>query len=220
MAVTGRPAHLPEFRHDFLGRGHRWWSASLHRIDTDRWGPVVVTLAIDLTDQVRARHLLEEGERRRLALHQTIAAVPGQNLASTLQRVADALVAALPVDAAAVRLLDSEARLHLVAAAGLRPPEIRRLALEPITLRRVETMIEGVRHPLVGSLGLRWVEIRWLRVRDRRIGALTVGARSERQPSEADLALLDAAAAQLGNGLERIDRSSASFEAVLSRWLA
>ena len=37
---------------------------NLHRIDTARWGPVVVMLAVDITDQVRARHLLEERERR------------------------------------------------------------------------------------------------------------------------------------------------------------
>ena len=47
-----------------------WWSATLRRIDTDRWGSVVVTLAVDTTDQVRARHLLEERERRRVALQQ------------------------------------------------------------------------------------------------------------------------------------------------------
>ena len=58
VAATGRPRHLPEFRHDSPGQEPNWWSATLHRIDTDRWGPVVVTLAVDLTDQVRARHLL------------------------------------------------------------------------------------------------------------------------------------------------------------------
>jgi DNA-binding NarL/FixJ family response regulator len=68
-------------------------------------------------------------------------------------------------------------------------------------------MIEGSPHPLVGSLGLRWVEIRWLRDRDDRIGILTVGGRSARRLSEDDVALLDAAAAQLSNGLERIERS-------------
>jgi DNA-binding CsgD family transcriptional regulator len=207
VAATGRPRHLSELRHDFLGRGPRWWSASLHRIDTDRWGRVVVMLAVDLTDQVRARHLLGEREERRLALQQAIAAVPDQNLMSSLQRVADALVTAFPVDAAALRLLDADAKLHLIAATGLRPGEIRRLALEPITIRRLETISEGGEHPLVASLGLRWVEIRWLRVRDERIGAVTVGARRDRRLSEDDLALLDVAAAQLGNALERIERS-------------
>jgi DNA-binding CsgD family transcriptional regulator len=207
VAATGRPCHLHELRHDFFGRGPRWWSASLHRIDTDRWGRVVVALAIDLTDQVRARNLLEERERRRLVLEQAIAAVPDQDLMPCIQRVSDALVSAFPVDAVALRLLDADAKLHLIAATGLRPSEIRRLALEPNTIRRLELISEGALHPLVRSLGLRWVEIRWLRVRDERIGALTVGARSDRRLSEEDLALLDVAAEQLGNALEMTDRS-------------
>jgi DNA-binding CsgD family transcriptional regulator len=207
VAATGRPHHLPEFRHDFLGRGPRWWSASLHRIDTDHWGRVVVTLAVDVTDQVRARDVREERERRRVALQQTIADVPGQNLVSSLQQVAAALVHALPIDAAALRLLDAHGKLHLVAATGLRAAETRRLAIEPITLRQVETMIDGGPHPLVASLGLHWVEIRWLQIRDDRIGTLTIGARTERGLSKVELALLDAAAAQLSNSLEGIERS-------------
>ena len=89
------------------------------------------------------RHFLEERERRHLALQQTIAAVPGHNLVSSLQQVADALVPALPADVATLRLLDADAKLHLVAASGLRPAETRRLALDPITIRRLETMIEA-----------------------------------------------------------------------------
>jgi DNA-binding CsgD family transcriptional regulator len=207
VAVTGRPDHVPEFRHDSPGQQPSWWSATFHRIDSDRWGRVLVTLAVDLTDQVRARHLLEERERRQVALRQTIAAVPGLNLASTLQHVTDALVPALQVDAATVRLLDADAKLHLVAASGLRPDERRRLALEPITPRRLETMIEGGRHPLVGSVGLHWVELRRLETREGRIGTLTIGARSERRLSEHDVALLDAAVAQLSNALKTIERS-------------
>lgn len=207
VAATGRPRHVREFSHESPGQGPRWWSATLHLIETDGWGRVLVMLAVDLTDQVRARHLLEERERRQLALRQTIAAVPGHNLASSLQQVADGLVAAFPADVTALRLLDTEAKLHLVAAAGFRPAEIRRLGLEPLDEGRVEAMIDGSRHPLVGSLGLRWVEIRWLTARDDRVGALTIGGRSERRPSEDDLALLDAAAAQLGSKLERIERS-------------
>ena len=207
VAVTGRPHHLPEFCHDVLGQGPRWWSASSHRIDTDHWGTVVVTLTVELTDQVRARNLLDEREQRQHALHQTISAVAGQNLLSTLEQVADAVVSALPVGVAALRLLDADGKLHLAAAAGLRPAEIRRLTLEPLTERQAEAMIEGSAGPLVRSLGLRWTEIRWLTVRNDRIGTLTVGARSERRLSEDDLALLDSATAQLSNRLERIERN-------------
>jgi DNA-binding CsgD family transcriptional regulator len=207
VAATGRPRHLPEFRHDSPGQEPSWWSATLHRIDTDRWGLVVITLTVDLTDQVRARHFLEERERRHLALQQTLAAVPGHNLVSSLQQVADALAPALPADVATLRLLDTDAKLHLVAASGLRPAETRRLTLDPTTIRRLETVIEAGRHLLPGSLGLRWVEVRWLEPRDNRIGILTIGGRSKRRPPENDLTLLDAAAAQLGNALDKIERS-------------
>ena len=208
VAATGRPHHVLEVRHEFPGQEPRWWSATLHRIDTDRWGRIVVTLVVDVTDQVRARGLLEEREARHQTLRQTIAAVPGHNLVFSLQRFADALVRAVPIDVATLGLLDADADLHLVAASGLRPAEIRRLALEPITARRLETMVEGDRHLLLGSLGLHSMEVRWLNDRDDRIGALTIGARSTQRLLEDDLALLDAAAAQLSSVLVTIERSS------------
>jgi DNA-binding CsgD family transcriptional regulator len=211
VAATGRPHHLPEFRHESPGQEPRWWSVTFQRIDTDRWGRVVVTLAVDLTDQVRARHLLEEHERRQLTLRETIAAVPGHNLASSLQQFADALVLALPVDVVTLRLLDADGELHLVAASGLRPAEKRRLALEPITEGRLETIIERNRHPLLESFGLHRVEVRWLKTRDDRIGTLTIGARCELPLPEADLALLDAAAAQLSNALATVERRPRSL---------
>jgi DNA-binding CsgD family transcriptional regulator len=208
VAATGRARHLPEFRHNSQRQDQNWWSATLHRLDTDRWGPVVVTLAVDVTDQVRARHLLDGRERRHLALQQAIGAVPGHNLVSSLQQVADALLPALPADVATLRLLDADAKLHLVAASGLRPAETRRLALDPITMRRLETTIEaGRRDSVLGSLGLHWVEVHWLEARDERIGILMIGGRSKRRPPENDLALLDAASVQLGNALETVERS-------------
>lgn len=207
-AATGKPQHLPEFSAELRGREPRWWSATAHRIDTDRRGRVVVTLAVELTDQVRARQLLAERERRRQALRQAIAAVPGRSLASSLQQVAGALVPALQVDVVALRLLGADAKLHLVAASGLRPAERRRLAVEPITARRLETLIAGSRHPLVGSGDLQWVEIRWLKTKDERIGTLTVGARREGRLPDDDLALLDYVTAQLSNALETTERST------------
>ena len=218
VAATGTPRHLREFRDDSSGQEPNWWSVSLRRIDTDRWGPVVVTLAVDTTDQVRARHLLEERERRRVALRQEIASVPGHNLVSSLQHVADALVPALQADVATIRLLGADAKLHLVAGSGLRPAETRRLALDPITLRRLETMIESGPPTALGSLGLHWVEVRWLEPGGKRIGILTIGARSKRRPPEDDLTLLNAASVQLGHALETSSGTRSSFDAVLSRW--
>lgn len=207
VAATGRPRHLPEFRHDSPRHEPSWWSASLHRIETDSWGPVVVTLAVDTTEQVRARHLLMEREQRHLALQQTIAAAPGPNLVSSLQQVADALVPALQADLATIRLLGADAQLHLVAASGLRPAETRRLALDPITPRRLAMMIESGPPTALGSLGLHWVETRWLEAGGTRIGILTIGARSKRRPPEDDLTLLNDASAQLGHALKDIERS-------------
>jgi DNA-binding CsgD family transcriptional regulator len=207
VATTGTPQHVPEFRHESPAREACWWSATLHRVHTDRWGPVVVTLAVDLTDQVRARRVLAEREARQQTLLQTIAAVPGGNLVLSLQQVTDALVPAFPIDVATVRLLDANAKLHLVAASGLRPDETRRLALEPIPAQRPETMMEVGRLSLLGSLGLHSVEARWLTARDVGIGTLTIGARTKRRLSDGDLALFDVAAARLGNALEAVERS-------------
>jgi DNA-binding CsgD family transcriptional regulator len=206
VAATGRPRHLLDFRHDSPGQEPNWWSATLRRIDTDR-GPVVVTLAVDTTDQVRARDLLKEREQRQLALQQEIAAVPGHNLVSSLQQVADAVVPALQADVVTIRLLGTDAKLHLVAASGLRPAETRRLALDPITPRQLETMIQSGPPTALGSLGLHWVEVRWLEAGGNRIGNLTIGARSKRRPPEDDITLLNAAAVQLGNALKDIKRS-------------
>ena len=207
VAATGKPRHLREFRHDPPGQEPNWWSATLRRIDTDRWGPVVVTLAVDTTDQVRARQLLKERERRHQALQREIAGVPGRSLVSSLQQVVDAVVPALQADVATIRLLGADANLHLVAASGLRPAETRRLALDPLTLRRLETMIGSGPPTALGSLGLHWVEVRWLEAGAKRIGILTIGARSKRRPPEDDLTLLDAASAQLGHALEHVERS-------------
>jgi DNA-binding CsgD family transcriptional regulator len=205
VAATGTPHHVPELRQDGK-REVRWWSTTLHRVHTDLWGPVVVTLAVELTDQVRARRLLAEREARKQNLDETIAAVPGANLVLSLQQVTDALVPAIPIDVATVRLLDADAELHLVAASGLRPDEIRRLALEPIPARR-QDLVEAGRLSLLGALGLHSVEVRWLTAPDGEIGTLTVGARTHRRLSDGDLALLDAAAEQLGGALEPIERS-------------
>jgi DNA-binding CsgD family transcriptional regulator len=207
VAATGTPQHLPEFRHEPPGREPRWWSATLNRLDSDRSGRVVVTLAVDLTDQVRARRLLTEREVRHQALRQAIAAVSGQKLALSLRQVTDALVRALPVDVATLRLLDTDASLHLVAASGLRPAETRRLALEPITAQRLERMIEPNPPSRLAALGLHSVHVRWLEGREGRIGILTSGARSTQRLQDEDLTLLDAAAAQLSNALETIERS-------------
>lgn len=206
VAANGEQQHLAEFREVRDEHELRWWNLSLSRVDSDRWGRVVVVIAIDLTDEVRARRFLEAREGRLLALYDAIAAVSPGNLASSLQAVLDALLPVFQVDVATLRLLDAEGQLHLVAASGLRPAERRRLALEPLTRRRLETMIREGRHPLVVLAGVAWAETRLLAKRDDPIGTLTIGGHSSR-PLEDDLALVDILAAQLADALDGIERS-------------
>ena len=207
VATSGSPQQIAELRHDSPGQEPTWWSVTLRRIDTDRWGQVVVTLAVDTTDQVCARHLLNERERRRLALKQEIAAVSGHKLVFSLQQVADALIPALQADVATIRLLGGGDKLHLMAASGLRPAEIRGLALNPISVRRLETMIESEPPTALKSLGLLWVQVRWLAAGGERVGILTIGARTKRRPPKDDLTLLNEASVQLGHALENLERS-------------
>jgi DNA-binding NarL/FixJ family response regulator len=69
-------------------------------------------------------------------------------------------------------------------------------------------MIEANPPSRLATLGLHSVQTRWLEGLEGRIGAVTSGARSTRRPSDEDLALLDAAAAQLSNTLETVERSA------------
>jgi DNA-binding CsgD family transcriptional regulator len=206
VAKSGAQQHLSQFREGRDEREPRWWGLTVSRVDSDRWGRVVVTLATDLTDEVRARRFLETREAQRSTLRDAIAAVSVRNLASSLQAVADALLPVLQVDVATLRLLDADGQLHLVAASGLRHAERRRLALEPLTRRRLERMIGQGRHPLVVLAGVTWAETRLLASGDDSIGTLTIGARSSPRPPEEDLALLDFVAARLGGALEGIER--------------
>jgi DNA-binding CsgD family transcriptional regulator len=207
VAATGTPQHLPELRHQPAGDEPRWWSASLHRVDTGRWGLVVVTLALDLTDHVRARRLVADREARRQTLHEAIAAVSGPNLVLSLQHVTDVLRPALAMDVATLRLLDSDGNLHLVAASGLRRVETQRLALEPIRARELEAMVEPTSLSRLAALGLHSVEVRWLEGGDDRIGNLTVARRSKDSLTDAEVALLDVVATQLGNALATSERT-------------
>jgi DNA-binding NarL/FixJ family response regulator len=69
-------------------------------------------------------------------------------------------------------------------------------------------MIEANPPSRLAAPGLHVVQAHWLEGREGRIGILTIGARSTQRPSDEDLALLDAAAAQLSNTLDTIERSA------------
>ena len=189
------------------GQEPSWWSATLHRIDTDRWG-------------LRRGHARSRPHR------------PGSRPASPR----GARTAAPGPAADDRRRSRPQPRLLPPAGRRCpRPRPTGRCSHAPTARRRRQAPPRRRQRPsprrdppprprpdhhtsardddrsgpaaLPGSLGLHWVEVRWLEAGDNRIGILTIGARSKRRPPENDLTLLDAAAAQLGNALEKIERS-------------
>ena len=215
VAATGEPRYLPEVGYDGLASSRTWCSWSVHRADTERWGPVVVSLAVDVTERVAARQIMEEREARRVRLERAITAVPQPSLRESAAEVAQALVPAVSVEVCALRLLDSAGDLHLVAAAGFAPAEVRRIALKPISTGQIEAIrANAERHPFAPAFGLRRVDPRWLHSGGAPIGTLSVGSRSDRRLSEEENALLDRLAAQLAENLSGVDRSRARLRAL------
>jgi DNA-binding CsgD family transcriptional regulator len=215
VAAIGEPRHLSQFRYDGFLRGPTWWSWSLHRLDTDRWGRVVVSLAVELTEQVAARRMLENQLTRRHVLEQAIAAVPRPSLAESLADVAQALVPALSIELCAIRLLDRDGDLHLVATAGLPPTELRQIALEPLSLEQVRADSARAEEPtFVASFGIRWIAVRWLYEGDVPTGLLVVASRSDRHPSDEEVELLDTVATQLGGKLGGVERGRERLRAL------
>jgi DNA-binding CsgD family transcriptional regulator len=206
VAATGEAKHLPEVRRDRGDGELGWWSWSLHRVDTDQWGSVVVSLGVDVTQQQLARRIQERQQARRVALQRALDAVPGPSLGRSLSDVARALVPAISIEMCTVRLLDTEGELHLVAAAGLAASELRKAALEPIPARRTHSRATR-------SEGLRWVDIRWLRDRRETSGTLGLASRSDRRPSDDEDALLDAVAQRLARRIGGIAHARAPLRA-------
>jgi DNA-binding CsgD family transcriptional regulator len=187
----------------------------VHRATTERWGPVLVSLAVEITEQVVARPIVEEREARRLRLEQAIAAVPQPTLSESATEVAQALVPAFSVEMCVLRLLDPGGDLHLVAAAGFGSSEVTRIALNPISASRIEAIrAKAEEHPFAAAFALRYLDVRWLRFGDTPIGTLSVATRTDRRPSQEESLLLDALATQLAEKLSQVDRSSARLRAL------
>lgn len=166
-----------------------------------------MSLAVDITEEVVARQIVEEQQARRRRLQQAIAAVPGPSVRESLAEVAQALVPAVSIEVCALRLLDPGGDLHLVAAAGFVPTEVRRIALHPISTRQIEAISGNKgRHSRVVAFGLRRVDCRWLHSGDAAIGTLSIDARSDRRLSQAESILLDRLAAHLAENLSGVDR--------------
>jgi DNA-binding CsgD family transcriptional regulator len=148
----------------------------------------------------------------REALLHAIAGIPGDGVSLALQAVAEEMPVACSLEFVNVRLLGSDRKLHLVAAAGCTTLEIRKRAFQPLAVARVRDTVDSGEQAAVGlSLGARWMHVEWLRARGEDAGTIAVGCRTKRRPTESDLAMLAGAAEELGTRLAGVDRRAATL---------
>ena len=146
----------------------------------------------------------------RARLDAALAAVPGGDLAESLEEVARALAVAGGVEMVSIRLRESggDDRFHLVAIEGSIPDETRRRALEAMPMSVVKSIAAlGAGHSSARGFGLRWMHGYWLRTGSEAVGILHTGTRTDRRPSRAEERLLSDTAAKLAGRLDGIDRS-------------
>ena len=147
-------------------------------------------------------------------LARAVEAVPEPSLVESLARVAAKLPRAVNVEVVTIRVRESDGAkgFRLLGAVGLPTMDRRRLSLRPMSLARTRTVLAlGARHDHPRRLGLRWLYGLWLGDADDVIGSILVGSRTERRPTESDLAVLEATAADLGAKLSKVDRSSSAL---------
>jgi DNA-binding CsgD family transcriptional regulator len=152
-------------------------------------------------------------ERR--ALQRAVEALPGADLAASLQEVAAALPVAASVEAVTIRIREAESeRLHLLAAEGVPSRDVRRLGLERLTIPQARTLLAvGAEHSLARAVGLVWLHGRWLADEGDPLGFLLVGSRTRRLPDDEDLELIEATAGRLAERLTQVERSPAALRA-------
>lgn len=156
--------------------------------------------------------LLAERERDRRALLEAVETVPHPTLAASLQAVADNMPPALEVECVNMRLLGSDAMLHLVAASGCTPTDVRRRAFQPLHVARVrEVVVSGAHDATARSLGIRTIHIAWLTRNGDTIGAIAIGSRTIRRPGERELQLFGEVVERLASRLEDVDRTDAAL---------
>jgi DNA-binding CsgD family transcriptional regulator len=155
-------------------------------------------------------------------LADAVRAVRLRNLAGSLGEVARALPLAVSVETAAIRLRDSDSdgRLHVVAVEGTPPSDRLALLFSTQTMAQARSIfVLGHRHSLGRAMGVRWLHGEWLRNGAEPIGTITVGSRTERRPTDDDLAFLARTAEELGERLSAADRRTLTLEE-LSREVA
>ena len=147
-------------------------------------------------------------------LEAAVAGLQADDLCEALQAVAEELPVALAADFANVRVLGTDHRLHLVAAAGCTAIEIRKRAFQPLAVAWVREMLANGGHERVAlSLGIQWMEVAWIAHDGAEIGTIALGARTKRRPGDAELRTFRALADRLGPLLSGLDRRPATLRA-------
>jgi DNA-binding CsgD family transcriptional regulator len=155
-------------------------------------------------------------------LQEAVQNVSESDLAASLGLVARKVPLAASVEKVAIRLRDTDRGgvLHVAAVEGMPSSERLALVFTAQTIAQARSIfVLGHRHSYGRALGLRWLHGEWLKHGDEPIGTITVGSRTERRPTERELALLASVSEKLGERLGGIDRRAQTLDA-LSRQVA
>jgi DNA-binding CsgD family transcriptional regulator len=154
-------------------------------------------------------------ERPEKRLRDAVAAVPGEDLRTSIGEVARAMPVALGLDVVGIRIRASDGaqEFHLLANEGTSPRETGRRALESFSLPFLRSVFAlGPSHSLASSFGMRAVSYRWLMDRDEPIGTISAGNRTDRRPTEEQERLFTRTARDLSARLRDVDRSTKTLE--------
>jgi DNA-binding CsgD family transcriptional regulator len=150
-------------------------------------------------------------------LESAVERVGRDDLAAALGTVAQKLPVATGVETAVIRLRDSdgEGQLHLVATEGTPPGNRHNPLFYTQSIAQARSMFAlKSRHSLSRALGFTWLDGEWIKDEGFPIGTITVGCRTERRPTENELARLQDAAGRLGERLHDADRRTSVLEAI------
>lgn len=157
------------------------------------------------------------GGSARAALDKAVKSVTADDVAGALNEVARALPLAVSVETAAIRLRDTdgEGNLHVVAVEGTAPSDRLALLFSTQTMAQARSIfVLGHRHSLGRAMGVRWLHGEWLKADGEVVGAIAVGSRTERRPSQRELEFLGEVAGCLSARVRKVDRRTATLEAV------
>jgi DNA-binding CsgD family transcriptional regulator len=147
-------------------------------------------------------------------LLQAVDAVPGTDLAASLDEVARRLPVPTSSEVVMIRLraTDGDELFHVVALEGAPARERRSRALNPIRFAGIKSIVAlKAEHSLSKALGLRWLHSEWIPGPDGATGVVFLASRTERQLAGAAPELLEEVCRLLGERLEAVDRSESAL---------